>query len=114
MIGSDGKQSCIFSLCAAIGLQAAGIKSGDLAEIIRQFIYDHTDNLLPDPQEQKDEYLLQCVQLNGIISAGCIQFHGAAAERDHGSIQRKIFILQHFDIPHHLAFAVMCVENRVR
>ncbi|MNC52007.1 hypothetical protein D3C75_1013300 [compost metagenome] len=43
-----------------------------------------------------------------------VQLHGAGAERDHRLVKRQILALQTVHITHHLGFAVVAVEYRVR
>src|SRR5262245_64936646 len=44
---------------------------------------------------------------------GSIEFHCATSQRNHGGVQRKIFVLQRLNISHHLAFTLVGVKYRV-
>ena len=43
--------------------------------------------------------------------AGCVEFHGARAERNHAAIQRQIFIGQATQITQHFMFSVIAIER---
>ena len=42
-----------------------------------------------------------------------VQLHGAAAQRNHGAIERKVLHLQLLHVAHHLGFGMVAVEDRV-
>ena len=43
-----------------------------------------------------------------------VQLHGAGAERNHAVHQRVVAVLQALEVAHHLGFAAVAVEHRVR
>jgi hypothetical protein len=72
MVFTDGQQTCILALGAAVGLQTACIESGYLAEILRQLINDLLISLgLMQGSKRVDD---QLAQLNGIISEAAFNF----------------------------------------
>ncbi len=108
----NGEQTGIFSLSAAVGLQRSGCKSGDDAQPFFQFA-DDLPVPLPLIRGCKWMYPAEFGPAYRNEFRGCVEFHGAGAQRYHGGIQRKILIFQALQVTHHFCFTVVRIENRV-
>ena len=45
---------------------------------------------------------------------GCVELHGATAQRNHAAVQRQVFVAKPADVTQHAGFAVVGVEHRMR
>ena len=78
VIGSNGEQTSIFALGTAIGLQAAGSKAGNLAEILVELL-NYLCIALALIGGCKWMESTKFGPANGHHFGGCIQLHGATA-----------------------------------
>ena len=87
VVGSDGHQTCIFALCARIGLQRHGRKTRDFAkpsvEVFKQLLV--TFGLF---ERGKGVHFTKFWPRNGNHLGSSVEFHGAASQRNHRMYQR--------------------------
>ncbi len=112
VVGANGQQAGIFTLRTGVGLQRNGVIAGGGAEhglqLVGQLLV--TGALLGGGER------VQVAELGPGYRdhfAGCIELHGARAERDHGAVQRQVLVGQFSQVAHQLGFRVIAIEHRV-
>ena len=112
VVFANRQQPGVLALRARVGLHADRIETGDCTEPALQ-LFDHqrvTDRLL---------FRHKGVQMGELWPgdrdhfAGCVELHGARAERNHRLIERQVLVLQLLEVTQHLGFAVMGAEHRM-
>ena len=110
--GADRHQAGVFALGAGIGLQADGGKTADFG----QPAFEQAEHLaVPGGLVGRSEgmQLGEFRPGDGDHLGGRVELHGAGAERDHRSGERKILGLQPVQEAQHLVFGVVPVEYRM-
>ena len=111
--GLDHEQAGILPLAAGIGLQADAGIAGGLAEPVAELAFQDPIALqLVGGGERVDVRELRPGDRDHL--AGGVEFHRAAAQRDHAAVEREILVAQRADVAEHRGFAVVRVEDRMR
>ena len=113
VVAADGQQAGIFTRRSGVRLHRDGVKAGNGLELVHQPV-DQFGIARHLRLRRKRVHIAESLPAHRNHLAGGIEFHGAAAQRNHGVIQRQIAVLQLFQVTHHLGFAVMRIEHRMR
>ena len=112
-VGLDHEQAGVFALRAGVGLQAdAGIARGFAKPVAQLAVELRIAFELVSRRKGMDARKLRPGDRDHL--AGGVEFHGAAAQRNHAAVQRQVFVAQRAYVAQHAGFRVVGVENRVR
>ena len=110
--GLDDQQARIFTLAAGVGLQTdAGVTGGGAQPGTQLCVQLGVALALVGGAEGVDVGKLRPSYRNHL--AGGVEFHRAAAQRDHAAVQRQILVAQHADVAQHAGLGMVGVEDRV-
>ena len=110
---TDRHHASVFTLAAGVGLQAdAGVAGGLTQPGTQLFVQLRVTFALVGRAERVNVGKLRPGDGNHL--AGGVEFHGAAAQRDHAAVQRQIEIRQAANVAQHAGLGVVGVEHRVR
>ncbi len=110
MIVADDSKSAVFTCGAGIGLQRHTCEAGNNSQQIFHLVNKLVPTLgLVSGGEWVHATKFAPAQRQHL--SGSVQFHGAAAQRNHGTVQTEVFHLQFLHIAHHLCLAVVFVKH---
>ena len=112
LIATDGDQSGVFALRAGVRLHAHGIESGDGLELIFQ-PGDEFFVTLRLIHGRKRVHVAEFWPRHRHHLGGGVEFHGAAAQRNHCVVERQIAVLQALQVAQHLVLGAVRVEYRM-
>ena len=112
MIIADDRQATVLACGTGIGLQGDTCKACDDG----QKVFHVVDKLVPTlglVGGGKGVNATELAPAQGQHLGSSVQFHGAAAQRNHGAVEAEVFHLQFLHVAHHLGLAVVFVEDAV-
>src|SRR5471030_1224271 len=112
VVSLDDQQAGVLALRTGVGLQRHGRVAGQCAQHLFE-LGDHfaVADGLRVWRERVDVGELGPGDRDHF--AGRVQLHGAGAERDHGAVQRQVFVRQAAQVAQHFGFGVIAVEHWV-
>ena len=113
MVFLNDEQTGIFALRAGIWLQAHGGVAGRSAEHLLGF-RDHAAETFGLRSRCERVNVGKLRPSDRQHFRGCIELHGARAERNHAAIERQILIRQFAQIAQHGVLGVVGIEHRMR